>query len=77
MIEAEALANGNVAVGVFERDGGWGMQTARTGAKIKRRIQLIPLALVVSPQRKRVAVFFRGGIVDQIERLIFIVGKFL
>ncbi len=77
MIEAEALANGHIAVGVFKRDGGWGMQNARTGAKIKRRIQLIPLGLVVSPKRERVAVFFRGRFVDQIERLFLIVGKFL
>ncbi len=56
VVEAETLANGNIAIGVFKCDSGWGMQNARTGAQIQRGIQLIPLGLVVSPQRERITV---------------------
>src|SRR5580700_1485776 len=87
MVEAEALADGHIAVGVFKRNcgGRFHLDRAKMAAvhsliglrNVKGGIQLVALGLVVSPQGERVAILFRSGVVDQIQRLFFVVRKFL
>ena len=77
VVETELLADSYIAVNVFKRNFRWSAQRTGTGSQIKRGIQLVALVFVVRPQRERVAVLFRSDTVDQIQRLVFIVGVFL
>ncbi len=70
MVEAESFSDYEILIGVFEGDCGRGGKSPFVRGHVERGVETVAHSLVVSPERKWVAEFLRGGGVDEIEQAV-------